>query len=137
MKMMMKMGFVMVVGVVLIVMVFLVNVVDIEVKMLNKGVKGMMVFEFDFVKVVLGDMIYFVVIDKGYDVESIEGMVLEGVMFFVGEMGKDVIVKFDKEGFYGVCCKLYFGMGMVMLVEVGKGVNVDVVKVVKMLLKVK
>ncbi len=132
MKTMMKTGLALVAGVALTVMALPANAADIEVKMLNKGAKGTMVFEPDFVKAQPGDSIHFVATDKGHDAESIDGMVPEGATPFVGEMGKDITVKLDKEGFYGVRCKPHFGMGMVMLVEVGKGANADAAKGAKM-----
>jgi len=132
MKTMMKTGLALVAGVALTVLALPANAADIEVKMLNKGAKGTMVFEPDFVKAQPGDSIHFVATDKGHDAESIDGMVPEGATPFVGEMGKDITVKLDKEGFYGVRCKPHFGMGMVMLVEVGKGANADAAKGAKM-----
>ncbi len=132
MKTMMKTGLALAAGVALTIMALPANAADIEVKMLNKGAKGTMVFEPDFVKAQPGDSIHFVATDKGHDAESIDGMVPEGATPFVGEMGKDLTVKLDKEGFYGVRCKPHFGMGMVMLVEVGKGANADAAKAAKM-----
>lgn len=132
MKTMMKTGLALAAGVALTIMALPANAVDIEVKMLNKGAKGTMVFEPDFVKAQPGDSIHFVATDKGHDAESIDGMVPEGATPFAGEMGKDITVKLDKEGFYGVRCKPHFGMGMVMLVEVGKGANADAARAAKM-----
>lgn len=132
MKTMMKTSLALVAGVALTVMALPASAADIEVKMLNKGSKGTMVFEPDFVKAAPGDTIHFVAADKGHDAESIEGMVPEGATPFVGEMSKDIAVKLDKEGFYGVRCKPHFGMGMVMLIEVGKGANADAAKAAKM-----
>jgi plastocyanin len=51
---------------------------EIEVKMLNKGEKGTMVFEPDFVSAAPGDTIRFVPTDKGHNVETIKGMLPEG-----------------------------------------------------------
>ena len=47
---------------------------EFEVKMLNKGAKGAMVFEPDFIKAAVGDTIKFVIVDKGHNAESIKGM---------------------------------------------------------------
>lgn len=107
------------------------NAAEIEVKMLNKGEKGMMVFEPDFVKAAPGDTIHFVATDKGHDAESVDGMIPDGAKPFAGEMGKDVSVTLDKEGFYGVRCKPHFGLGMVMVVEVGNATNADQLKAAK------
>jgi len=94
-----------------------------EVKMLNKGTDGMMVFEPSFLKIAPGDSIRFVASDKGHNVLSIEGMAPEGAAPFQGKMNEDVTVTFDKAGVYGFECKPHYGMGMVGLVVVGDPVN--------------
>ena len=47
---------------------------EVEVKMLNKGVEGAMVFEPALVKVAPGDTVKFVATDKGHNAETIKGM---------------------------------------------------------------
>ena len=47
---------------------------EIEVKMLNKGAEGLMVFEPALVKIEPGDTVKFVATDKGHNAESIKGM---------------------------------------------------------------
>jgi len=51
---------------------------DHEVKMLNKGESGVMVFEPAFVQAEPGDTIHFIATDKSHDAESIKGMIPEG-----------------------------------------------------------
>ena len=94
-----------------------------EVKMLNKGAAGMMVFEPSVIKIAPGDTVHFVATDKGHNVESIDGMLPEGAQAFKSEMNKDLTVAFDKPGVYGIKCKPHYGMGMVGLVVVGEPVN--------------
>ena len=94
-----------------------------EVKMLNKGTTGMMVFEPAVIKVAPGDTVHFIATDQSHNVESIEGMVPEGVQPFKGEMSKDLTVAFDQPGVYGIKCKPHYGMGMVGLVVVGDPAN--------------
>jgi pseudoazurin len=94
-----------------------------EVKMLNKGTTGMMVFEPAVIKVAPGDTVHFIATDKSHNVESIEGMLPEGAQPFKGEMSKDLTVTFDQPGVYGIKCKPHYGMGMVGLVVVGDPVN--------------
>ena len=50
-----------------------------EVKMLNKGKSGKMVFEPDFVLATVGDTVTFLPTDKGHNVESIKGMMLRSL----------------------------------------------------------
>jgi pseudoazurin len=104
---------------------------EFEIKMLNKGEKGTMVFEPDFVKAAPGDTIRFVPTDKGHNVETIKGMIPDGAEPFKGKPGEEVTVTLDKEGVYGVKCAPHYGMGMVALIEVGSPVNADAAKAVK------
>ena len=46
----------------------------IEVKMLNKGAEGAMVFEPAYVSAQPGDIIHFVSTDKGHNADSIKAM---------------------------------------------------------------
>src|SRR5690606_11899239 len=62
---------------------------EVEIKMLNKGAEGPMVFEPSFVKVEPGDVVRFVPTDKSHDVASISGMLPEGVDAFEVEMNKE------------------------------------------------
>jgi pseudoazurin len=101
-----------------------------QVKMLNKGAEGMMVFEPAFLKIAPGDTVRFVAADKGHNVLSVEGMSPEGAAPFQGKMNEDITVTFDKPGAYGFECKPHYGMGMVGLVIVGDPVNLAEAKAV-------
>lgn len=101
-----------------------------EVKMLNKGATGAMVFEPAFVKAAPGDEIRFVPSDKAHNVEDIGGMLPEGVAPFKSKLSEEYVLTVEKEGLYGVKCTPHFGMGMVALVQVGAPANLDAVKTV-------
>jgi len=103
---------------------------EVEVKMLNKGAEGLMVFEPSLVKIEPGDTVKFVATDKSHNAETIKGMLPEGAAAFAGKMNEDVAVKFDKPGVYGVKCMPHYAMGMVALVVVGKPDNLDQAKAV-------
>ncbi len=103
---------------------------EIEVKMLNKGAEGLMVFEPSLVNIEPGDTVKFVATDKSHNAETIKGMLPEGAAPFAGKMNEDVVVKFDKPGVYGVKCMPHYAMGMVALVVVGKPDNLDQAKAV-------
>jgi pseudoazurin len=109
----------------------LANAAEFEVKMLNKGVKGAMVFEPDFIKAAVGDTVKFTAVDKGHDVESIKGMLPDGADPFKGAVSKDFSLTLAKEGVYGIKCAPHYGMGMVALITVGAPVNIDAAKAVK------
>ena len=98
---------------------------DHEIKMLNKGDNGIMVFQPDLVKAEPGDTIHFVAVDKVHNAELIKGMIPDGAESFKGPMGHDLTVTLTKEGVYGVKCAPHYGMGMVALIVVGKPVNLQ------------
>lgn len=104
---------------------------DHEVKMLNKGEAGAMVFEPELITIAPGDTVTFKATDAGHNAETVPGMLPEGAEPFVGKMGKDVTVTFTQEGVYGIKCKPHVGMGMVAAVVVGAPVNLEAAKAVK------
>jgi pseudoazurin len=110
---------------------------DFEVKMLNKGAAGAMVFEPAFVQVQPGDTVTFVPTDKGHNVETIKDMLPEGAETFKSKINEEFTVTFDKIGVYGIKCTPHFAMGMVGLIFVGDDLtNLDAIKAVKVPKKV-
>ncbi len=104
---------------------------EVEIKMLNKGEKGAMVFEPDFVSVAPGDTIRFVPTDKGHNVETIKGMFPEGAEPFKSKFNEEFTVTVTAEGVYGVKCAPHYAMGMVALIRVGEPANAEEAKAVK------
>lgn len=104
---------------------------EFDVKMLNRGAAGVMVFEPSMVKIAPGDTVHFIATDKGHDVMSVDGMIPSGAQPFAGELGEDLTVTFTVPGVYGFKCKPHYGMGMVGVVVVGDPVNLDQAKAVK------
>lgn len=102
-----------------------------EVHMLNKGVKGGMVFEPDLIRAKPGDTVKFVPVDKGHNVEDIKGMLPEGVESFKSKINHEYVLSVKKEGIYGVKCSPHYGLGMVAVIAVGKPVNAEAAKAVK------
>ena len=110
---------------------------EVEVKMLNKGAEGLMVFEPALVKIEPGDTVKFVATDKGHNAESIKGMLPADATPFVGKNNEDVTVTFDKPGAYGMKCMPHYGMGMVALIVVGTPGNLAEAKAVPQVGKAK
>lgn len=102
-----------------------------EVKMLNRGEAGAMVFEPAFIKAAPGDVVRFVPTDKGHNVESIKGMLPEGVERFKTAFNKEFSLTVAEEGLYGVKCSPHYGMGMVALIQSGDAVNLEDAQAVK------
>ncbi len=102
-----------------------------EVLMLNKGAKGAMVFEPDFVVAAPGDTVRFVPTDKGHNVETIKGMLPGGADAFKSKFNEEFTVTLGTEGVYGVKCAPHYAMGMVALIKVGEPGNVEEAMAVK------
>jgi pseudoazurin len=96
-----------------------------EVKMLNKGAEGAMVFEPAFIRAAVGDTVVFLSSDKGHNVESIKGMLPDGVDPFKSKMSEEFTLTLTAEGVYGIKCTPHYAMGMVALIQVGAPVNLD------------
>lgn len=92
---------------------------DVEVRMLNKGAAGVMVFEPSFIRVEPGDTVRFVPTDKGHNVEAIREILPEGVEPFRGKLNQDYALTVTEPGLYGVKCLPHYTMGMVALIQVG------------------
>ncbi len=90
-----------------------------EVKMLNKGEAGRMIFEPAALRVAIGDTVKFVAVDKGHNAETVKGMIPEGADAFGGKINEEIEVTLTEPGFYGVQCKPHYAMGMVMVIAVG------------------
>ena len=104
---------------------------DHQVQMLNKGDKGAMVFQPDFIAAAPGDTVTFLPTDKSHDAESVKGMLPEGATPFKGKVNEQITVTFDQEGVYGIKCTPHYGMGMVALIVVGNAINLEEAKTVK------
>lgn len=102
-----------------------------EVQMLNRGDAGPMVFEPDFIAAQPGDTIVFTPTNKSHNAETIKGMIPEGAEPFRSKVNEEFSVTLDAEGVYGIKCTPHYGMGMVMVVQVGAGTNLEEAKSVK------
>lgn len=98
---------------------------EVEIKMLNKGAAGAMVFEPALVKIAPGDTVKFVPTDKGHDAETIPDMLPAGAEPFASKLSEPLDVTFKQAGVYGVRCKPHYGMGMVAVVVVGEPANLE------------
>ncbi|ODT05741.1 pseudoazurin [Bosea beijingensis] len=101
------------------------NAAEVEVKMLNKGAAGAMVFEPALVKIAPGDTVKFVPTDKSHNAETVPEMLPAGAEPFIGKLNEQVDVTFKQNGVYGIKCKPHYGMGMVALIVVGEPTNLE------------
>ena len=105
---------------------------NFDIRMLNKGEDGSMVFEPAFVAAQPGDTITFIPTDKGHNAETIKGMFPDGFDKFKSKISKEFSITLDLEGIYGIKCTPHYGMGMVALIQVGEPVNLELVEAVKL-----
>ena len=90
-----------------------------EVHMLNRGERGPMPFEPDYLHIASGDSVKFLATDPGHNAASMDGFMPEGAVPFHGNINEEIEVVFDVPGFYGVQCQPHLSIGMVMLIRVG------------------
>lgn len=90
-----------------------------EVRMLNSGEAGIMIFEPATLSVAPGDTVKFLPTDRGHNAETVAGMIPEGADAFKGRIDEEIEVTLEAEGLYAVKCAPHFGLGMVMLIAVG------------------
>jgi pseudoazurin len=92
---------------------------DHEVKMLNQGPTGVMVFEPAVLKINIGDTVTFKSVDAAHNSASIPGMIPAGASPWNGQLSQDLSVSFDVAGIYGYQCTPHSMMAMVGVIEVG------------------
>lgn len=91
-----------------------------EVKMLNRGKAGPMIFEPDFLELKKGDRVKFLVTHKSHNAATIPEMMPEGGTVFKGQIDEQIEISFDVEGYYGIQCIPHYQSGMVMIINVGE-----------------
>ena len=110
---------------------FEMHAANFEVKMLNQGASGVMVFEPAFLKINTGDTVTFLATDAAHNSASIPGMLPKGASSWNGELSRDIAVTFDVPGVYGYQCTPHSMMAMVGVIQVGNNnSNLDSAKAV-------
>ena len=99
-----------------------------EVKMLNAGKEGMMVFEPAVLTVKKGDTVKFVATDLAHNSSSVEGMIPNGAQAWVGAMSQDIEVTLTQEGIYVYQCTPHNMMAMVGVIKVETNANLADIK---------
>ena len=98
-----------------------------EVKMLNFGDGGSMIFEPGFLKVNKGDTIHFKSVDLAHNSESVEGLIPAGASPWKGEINENISVTLNEEGVYVYQCTPHLILGMIGVIQVGEAVNLNAV----------
>ncbi|MGE8325723.1 pseudoazurin [Pseudomonas urmiensis] len=91
-----------------------------EVKMLNRGADGAMVYEPDHLRIAPGDSVRFLPTQNGHNAASIATLLPTGAEPFKSKLNQPVEQTFRVPGLYGIQCIPHLAMGMVMLIQVGE-----------------
>jgi len=94
-----------------------------QVKMLNSGKEGTMVFEPSYLKVEKGDTVKFVKGDPAHNSASV--VVPAGAKPWKGQMDEEIAVKLEHEGVYVYVCDPHKVMAMAGVIQVGKAGNLE------------
>ncbi|MFK3820382.1 pseudoazurin [Pseudomonas sp. NPDC089407] len=90
-----------------------------EVKMLNRGSDGAMVYEPDHLHIAPGDSVRFLPTQSGHNAASVAGLLPAGAEPFKSKLNQPFEQTFKVPGVYGIQCTPHLAMGMVMVVQVG------------------
>ena len=94
-----------------------------QIKMLNSGKDGIMVFEPAFIQAAKGDTVKFIKTDPSHNSSSF--FTPKGASAWKGKMDEEIVVKLDVEGVYMYQCDPHKSMAMVGVIQVGKPVNLE------------
>ena len=90
-----------------------------DVRMLNQGSTGVMVFEPAVLRINLGDTVTFKATDAAHNSASIPGMLPDGASSWNGDLSRDIAITFEVPGIYGYQCTPHSMMAMVGVIQVG------------------
>lgn len=90
-----------------------------EVKMLNRGAEGAMVYEPDHLRIAPGDTVRFLPTQASHNAASLPGLLPAGAEAFKSKLSQPFEQTFSVPGLYGIQCVPHLAMGMVMLIQVG------------------
>ncbi|BBH48788.1 pseudoazurin [Pseudomonas sp. KU43P] len=90
-----------------------------EVKMLNRGADGAMVYEPDHLRIAPGDTVRFVPTQSSHNAASIPALLPAKAEPFKSKLSQPFEQTFSVPGLYGIQCIPHLAMGMVMLIQVG------------------
>ncbi|WP_240009587.1 pseudoazurin [Marinomonas algicola] len=96
---------------------------DWEIKMLNFGAKGSMVFEPDFVQAEVGDTVTFIPSNSGHNARSY--VVPDGAKSWKTPVDKPYTIALEQEGLHLFYCPPHLMMGMVGMIQVELASNLD------------
>jgi len=114
------------------------NAADVEIEMLNKLGKEMMVYSKKVARVDVGQTVLWKATDKGHNVQFIKGGVPQGVEKFKSKMNVDVEYTFKVPGIYAYWCTPHKSMGMIGFVVVGNDKsNIEDIKKIKFMARSK
>lgn len=97
-----------------------------QIKMLNSGKEGIMVFEPSFMLAAKGDTVKFIKTDASHN--SVSFFAPKGAKGWKGKLDEEIVVTLTEEGIYMYQCDPHKPMAMVGVIQVGKATNLDEAK---------
>lgn len=94
---------------------------DWQVKMLNYGDAGPMVFEPSFIEAEVGDTVTFLPTQSGHNAKSY--VVPDGQSSWASKLNEEYTVTLDHEGVHLYYCPPHLMMGMIGVIQVGDAIN--------------
>ncbi len=94
-----------------------------EVKMLNNGAGGMMIFEPAVLKASVGDTVKFVATDMAHN--SVSVFTPPGATPWKGAMNQEIVITIDKPGVYIYECTPHAMMAMVGVIQASDGLDFE------------
>ncbi|WP_225769638.1 pseudoazurin [Inquilinus sp. Marseille-Q2685] len=98
---------------------------EVSVEMLNKSGDRTYAYAPDLLRIQAGDSVTFLATDKGHNAVSIDGMLPDGASAIQVGINKQATVTFDRPGIYGIKCTPHVGLGMVAVIVVGDGGDLE------------
>nr|WP_314872512.1 pseudoazurin [uncultured Pseudomonas sp.] len=91
-----------------------------EVKMLNRGSDGAMIYEPDHLRIAPGDSVRFLPTQSGHNAATLAELLPAGAEAFKSKLNQPHEQQFGVPGLYAIQCIPHLAMGMVMLIQVGE-----------------
>ena len=88
-----------------------------EVKMLNRGSEGAMVYEPDHLHIAPGDSVRFLPTQSGHNAASVAGLLPAGAEPFKSKLNQPFEQTFSVPGVYGIQCIAHLALGVVMRIQ--------------------
>ncbi|GAB3488361.1 pseudoazurin [Marinomonas epiphytica] len=99
---------------------------DWQIKMLNYGEEGSMVFEPSYIEAQVGDTVTFIPAQSGHNAKSY--VVPEGEQAWSSKLNQEYTLSLNQQGVHLYYCPPHLIMGMIGVIKVGEALNQQVIE---------